>query len=164
MASTSYQTEAKDFAERLRQALQDAGVSVSATVLAHEFNIRYYGRSISTHAARNWLMGISLPKQDKLRVLAHWLKVSPEALLLGWQMARSDNTMGEISLSEGLNMADQHMLRSYVQLSAEHKRSVQTVVAAFAALDAQNAAKADRVAANEAAALAKAADKKEKSG
>jgi hypothetical protein len=47
------------------------------------FNLRYWGRSISIHAARNWLLGVSLPRQDKLRVLADWLRVSPEALLLG---------------------------------------------------------------------------------
>ena len=77
----NYPKEASKFADRFRAALKDAGVRVSATVVANEFNLRYWGEGISSHAARNWLMGVSIPKQDKLLVLAKWLKVSPEGLL-----------------------------------------------------------------------------------
>ena len=75
--------QANTFAERFRSALKDAGVRVSATVVANEFNLRYWGEGISSHAARNWLMGVSIPKQDKLMVLAKWLKITPEGLLFG---------------------------------------------------------------------------------
>ena len=68
-----YPKEPNKFADRLRAALTDAGIRVSATVVANEFNLRYWGEGISSHAARNWLMGVSVPKQDKLMVLSKWL-------------------------------------------------------------------------------------------
>jgi hypothetical protein len=79
----TYAKENGKFADRFRAALKDAGVRVSATVVANEFNLRYWGEGISSHAARNWLMGVSIPKQDKLLVLSKWLKISPEGLLFG---------------------------------------------------------------------------------
>ena len=81
--ATPSSKEAQAFAQRLRQALEQAGQPASPTTLAHEFNLRYWGRSISIHAARNWLLGVSLPRHDKLRVLADWLHVSPDELRYG---------------------------------------------------------------------------------
>jgi hypothetical protein len=69
MTKNAILTEAQKFSQRLRTAMQDSGYKPSATVLANEFNLRYWGNSITAHAARNWLIGVSLPKQDKLRVL-----------------------------------------------------------------------------------------------
>ena len=122
--------EAQAFAQRLRQALEDAGWPASPTVVAHEFNLRYWGRSISIHAARNWLLGVSLPRQDKLRVLADWLRVSPEALLLGAAPAAAASRM------PALGLADQRMMQTYQRLSRESQHLVQAVVAACEALDA----------------------------
>lgn len=143
--------EAQAFAQRLRQALQDAGVPPSPTVIANEFNLRYWGRSISIHAARNWLLGVSLPRPDKLRVLADWLRVAPAALLLGAPDAirtlhkserHASDAQGKGAalahgrLPDAWSMAEQHMLDTYLRLSKESQHTVQTVVAACAALEA----------------------------
>lgn len=132
--------EAQAFAQRLRQALEEAGIPASPTVVAHEFNLRYWGRSISVHAARNWLMGVSLPRQDKLRVLAAWLRVSPEALLLGAEpallpMQRTARMPAKAAVGYELGLADQRMLQTYLRLSRESQHTVQNVVAACEALD-----------------------------
>lgn len=82
MKRTSPTKETSKFADRLRSALKEAGIRPSATVVANEFNLRYWGEGITSHAARNWLMGVSVPKQDKLLILCKWLKISPEGLLL----------------------------------------------------------------------------------
>ncbi len=138
MVKTGISSEADGFAQRLRQALTAAGVALSPTVVAHEFNLRYWGKSITVHAARNWLLGVSLPKQDKLRVLAHWLQVSPESLLLGNLAGDlSKPRVGENHLLDTLNMADLHMLQTYMALSPHNRRTVREVVAAFYALDSQ---------------------------
>ena len=76
-------TETEAFAQRLRRALEVCAVRVSPTVVANEFNFRYWGRSITPHTARNWLLGKSIPTQDKLRVLSDWLQVSPDELRFG---------------------------------------------------------------------------------
>lgn len=128
--------ETDKFADRLRAALKDAGVRVSATVVANEFNMRYWGEGISSHAARNWLMGVSIPKQDKLIVLSKWLKVSPEGLLFGTPPARSadENSCSD----ETVNLVDQQLISRYFSLSAEHRRVVREVVEGLAVLGMQS--------------------------
>jgi hypothetical protein len=126
--------EAQAFAQRLRLALEGAGWPASPTVVAHQFNLRYWGRSISVHAARNWLLGVSLPRQDKLRVLAEWLRVAPEALLLGATPALPA-TRAAGAPTGALGLGDERMLQVYLRLSSESRHTVQSVVAACDALD-----------------------------
>ena len=124
--------QAGTFADRFRAALKDAGVRVSATVVANEFNLRYWGEGISSHAARNWLMGVSIPKQDKLMVLAKWLKITPEGLLFGTPPSRpADETMP----SEQVNLVDQQLIARYFSLQPEQRRVVREVVEGLAALN-----------------------------
>jgi hypothetical protein len=126
-----YPKETSKFADRFRAALKDAGVRVSATVVANEFNLRYWGEGISSHAARNWLMGVSIPKQDKLLVLSKWLKISPEGLLFGTPPPRPAD---EGLKDERINLVDQQLISRYFALQPEHRRVVREVVDGLAAL------------------------------
>lgn len=74
---------AHGFAQRLREALALRGRKPSPTALEREFNLRYLGQPITVHAARKWLLGLALPTQDKLQVLARWLDVSEDWLRWG---------------------------------------------------------------------------------
>ena len=115
------------FADRLRKALQSAGVRPSPTVVAHEFNRRSAGASITPHSARNWLLGNALPTQDKLRVLADWLQVSPNALRFG--AATLKVHLGEAdTMAADLDMADREMLRRYLNLRPLERRLVREFV------------------------------------
>jgi len=75
MSNASKLNENQAFAARLRQALKWAGMWPSPALLANEFNLRYWGKSITANTARNWLLGQFIPMQDKLRVLSEWLHV-----------------------------------------------------------------------------------------
>ncbi|MES2831019.1 MAG: response regulator [Pseudomonadota bacterium] len=76
--------ERAKFQARLAKALQFAGYPHdSPTQLAREFNMRFTGRPVTIHAARKWLVGESIPTQDKLRILAQWLGVTAEWLRFG---------------------------------------------------------------------------------
>jgi len=127
----AYPKETIKFADRFRAALKDAGIRVSATVVANEFNLRYWGDGISSHAARNWLMGVSIPKQDKLLVLSKWLKISPEGLLFGSPPPRPAD---EALADERINLVDQQLIFRYFALEPEHRRVVREVVEGLAAL------------------------------
>lgn len=123
--------ETKAFAERLRRALDAAGIRPSPTVVANAFNQRYWGRSITPHTARNWLLGQSLPTQDKLVVLAEWLQVNPDTLRFGsssssWQLAEADPQL------EKLDMADREMINRYLSLAKSERKTVREVVSAMA--------------------------------
>lgn len=120
-------SEREAFSQRLAKALKNAKIDVgSPTVFAREFNRRYTGKPVSIHAARKWLMGESIPTQDKLRLLAAWLGVSAEWLRFGEagnaskhaaQSERAHYNSPEIELISNINL-----------LSAEHKQVVRELV------------------------------------
>lgn len=114
------------FSHRLRRALEKAGVRPSPTVLANEFNLRYWGQSITPHTARSWLLGISIPMQDKLKVLADWLQVSPAELRFG-------DGLGTAALADvKVDLQDREMFRRYLTLPLESRKTVRDVVQALA--------------------------------
>lgn len=126
--NTPSETEA--FARRLKKALDSSGVRISPTVVANQFNLLYWGRSITPHTARNWLLGKAIPTQDKLRVLADWLQVSPDELRFGRSggpvMAAEDSTD-----PASLSMADREMLSRYLGLDLNDRKTVREVVTAL---------------------------------
>jgi len=65
------------FSAHLRECLkQRYGKIPSAAVVARDFNLRAYGTSpISQESARRWIRGVSLPEEDRLRVLVNWLNL-----------------------------------------------------------------------------------------
>jgi len=131
MSKASKVLENEQFSERLRLALKGVGIRPSATVLANEFNLRYWGESITINTARNWLLGKSIPMQDKLRVLADWLHVSADELRFG-TLATAIKTQGSGADALALTMQDRDMLAKYVTLSMADRKTVCDVVLALA--------------------------------
>lgn len=131
MAKATHVSETQGFADRLRRALDSAGIRPSPTLVANEFNLRYWGKSITPHTARNWLLGKSIPMQDKLRVLADWLQVSPDELRYGTpaMMVKLQDRDNE---SFFLNMQDREMLKRYLSLPNKNRKTVRDVVTALA--------------------------------
>lgn len=120
-------SERDAFSLRLVKALKDAKVDVgSPTVFAREFNRRYTGKPVSIHAARKWLMGESIPTQDKLRLLAAWLGVSAEWLRFG-EEGNSSKYMAQ-SEQAHYNSPDIELIGNINLLNAEHKHVVREVV------------------------------------
>ena len=134
------ETEAQQFSRRLRHALKEAGYKQSPTVLANEFNLRYWGDGITAHAARNWINGTSLPKPDKLRILANWLHISPQDLLFGPDADPSVLALREANPQYPSSLSDDTMVRKYQHLPQEHRRVVREVVAGLFALEQQRTA------------------------
>jgi transcriptional regulator with XRE-family HTH domain len=120
--------ESQAFAHRLRAALESSGIRISPSFVANEFNLRYWGRSITPHTARNWLMGNSMPTQDKLRVLAEWLQVSPDELRFG-SRNHTEKALG--SLQEPIKLADREMLLRYLALPQSDRKTIRDVVEAL---------------------------------
>lgn len=131
MSKASKLIENEQFANRLRLALKGVGVRPSPTIVANEFNLRYWGDSITSHTARNWLLGKSIPMQDKLRVLADWLHVSADELRFGTLAPTFKAQEAGLDLS-ALSMQDRDMLMRYMTLSLADRKTVCDVVAALA--------------------------------
>lgn len=130
MSQASKQIENQAFADRLRQSLKGVGIRPSPTLLANEFNLRYWGESITITTARNWLQGKSIPIQDKLRVLADWLQVSADELRFGTVTStiKAQDSDPDMSM---LTMQDRDMLARYMALSLEDRKTVCKVVTAL---------------------------------
>ena len=69
-------TEAQQFSTRLLGQLKANGHPTSATYLARQFNV-------TPHAARQWMTGVFIPKEQTMQALAKWLKVDPSWLRYG---------------------------------------------------------------------------------
>ena len=120
-------SEKAAFTQRLAKALKDAKVEAgSPTAFAREFNRRYTGKPISIYAARKWLMGESIPTQDKLQLLAAWLGVSAEWLRFGERSVTSTHTARP--LQNFYSSPDFELLHSFNMLSDEHKLVAREVI------------------------------------
>jgi len=131
MAKGVHAEEARAFSARLKQALEAAGVRQSPAVVAGEFNLRYWGRSITAHTARAWLNGLAIPMQDKVRTLSDWLHVSPDELRFGPRPGVL-TAMEAGPLERQLNLQDRQLMAQYLALPPAQRKTVQEVVAAMA--------------------------------
>jgi transcriptional regulator with XRE-family HTH domain len=129
--SQQLSTESQQFAYRLQMIMRAGGYPLSPTLVANQFNLLYWGEGITVHAARNWLNGISLPKPDKLRVLARWLQVKPQDLLFGPDPKPTPMGVEESAGYEELSLADEYMLERYRELTHDYQRMVRELVAAL---------------------------------
>lgn len=59
-----FMNQKPEFAERLKQAMSDAGYEPRPGILEKEFNTRYWGRAVTFQAVSRWLKGLSIPEQD----------------------------------------------------------------------------------------------------
>lgn len=78
------QSEIKDsFSRSLRYCLNAYyGKIPSAATFARDFNLRAYGTApITQESARRWMRGVSLPEEDRLRVLINWLDLDYNKIL-----------------------------------------------------------------------------------
>ena len=131
--------EKADFGTRLCEALQRQGVPLRPSVLEREFNRRYWGRPVTLQAVRRWMRGEAIPAQDKLQVLAEWLKVEPQVLRFGeaaMQAVQSAQQRWEI-----LNYAERETLDAFLRLPPEQRKVVQQVIRAFSIAYSQAAEK-----------------------
>lgn len=131
VASTAVQ-ERLDFAERLRACLTEAGYSAdSPTVLMRQVNQRHNGgQPLSPHAVRKWLLGESIPRQDKLRVLADWFGVSTEWLRFSKESA-SDGPSDIPNKPDHLQNRDTVLLEHFRRLDHHNQEIVLQLVQAL---------------------------------
>jgi len=119
--------EKAEFAELLKQAMLAAGYEPRPSVIEREFNQRYWGRSISFQAARQWLLGKAVPQQDKLQILADWLQI----LRFGGEAIRSVQEKKK-RWEEAVTGPEREVLEAFVNLPAPQKKVAREVILALA--------------------------------
>lgn len=129
MSSDTSLTPSQLFAERLKQAMRDAGLPEKPSVLQARFNEHYDGDHVSWQTARNWLKGNFIPQHDKLRAMAEMLHVKPNYLLFDAPPPQSiqgdaDDPTQPLSSSPG----DLSMWENYLGIEPEMQQVVRHVV------------------------------------
>lgn len=123
--------EKTEFGQRLRDAMSKAGYPLRPVVLEREFNTRYWGQSVTLQAVRRWLRGEAIPSQDKLKVLADWLKVEPEVLRFGEGVRQSVQEHRQ-RWDEGVGYLEREAFDAFLQLPAPQRKVVREVILTFA--------------------------------
>lgn len=121
----------RQFAYRLRAAMEAAGYTVKPSVLEREFNLRWYGRPMTLHGVRRWLLGEAIPGQDKIVALAEWLGISPQALRYGTEV---DGRIEErnMRLDEAIRYQEREVFNAYLSLPQTERRAVREIILALA--------------------------------
>jgi hypothetical protein len=119
------------FAERLKAAMTAAGYAPRPAVLEREFNERHWGRAMTLHGVRRWLLGETLPTHDKLVTLAKWLGMQPHVLLFGEDAVRRG---GSRRSSAGklpelpIPAEERETIEAYLRLPDAPRRTVRDVI------------------------------------
>ena len=121
--------EKAEFAARLRAALEARGIEASAAVVEKRFNSRFEGAPVTAQAVSGWLNGKSLPKQDKLRVLAAMVGMAPHELQFG-----DRNRVGDAGTEwpQALATQDRAMIDAYLSLPVAQRKLVRELVTVLA--------------------------------
>ncbi len=123
--------ELDTFAERLQRQLQLRGKPISPTALARDFNLRWRGQPISVNAARKWIYGETLPKMEKIQLLAKMLGTSAEWLRWGQssELSISTTNSNDISHSKLINkQLAESVLHDWSLLNSNNQQLILTIL------------------------------------
>jgi transcriptional regulator with XRE-family HTH domain len=119
-----------EFARRLRLAMEAAGYEAKPAVLEREFNQRYWGRAVTLHGVRRWLLGETFPAHDKLLTLAEWLRVQPEELRDGKEIAQRIQQQRK-RWDQGIGYQEREVFEAFLKLPVAQRKVVREVILAF---------------------------------
>lgn len=122
--------EKAEFSQRLRKAIQDAGHSLRPVDIERAFNSRYYGRSVTMQAVRRWMRGEAIPSQEKLQVLADWLKIEPHVLRYGAPAINAVQSKQK-QWETAVTYEEREAFEAFLNLPAPQKKIVREVIVAF---------------------------------
>lgn len=123
-------TQKLQFAAQLKAAMQAKGYAPKAAVLEREFNLRYFGKPITLHAAGKWLRGESTPRNDKIVTLAKWLEIQPADLVYGLEV-REEIERKKSRWSDEIGYQERELFELFLDLPAPQRKVVRDVIVAF---------------------------------
>ncbi|ADU98267.1 XRE family transcriptional regulator [Alicycliphilus denitrificans] len=119
------------FAQRLRDAMAAAGYEPKPAVLEREFNTRHWGKPMTLHGVRRWLLGETMPDHRKLATLADWLGVPVQELGYGDEGGHRVREH-QPQWHSGLGYQDKELFDIYLRLPVPKRRLARDVILAIA--------------------------------
>ncbi|MDA8444293.1 DNA-binding protein [Paracidovorax valerianellae] len=120
------------FAEKLRQAMVAAGYEPKPSVLEREFNTRHWGKPMTLHGVRRWLLGETMPDARKLITLAEWLRMPVQELAFGTPDSTPQAREEAARWHVGLGYEDRELFETYLRLPVPQRRLAREVILAIA--------------------------------
>lgn len=108
-----------------------AGYEPKPAVLEREFNTRHWGKPMTLHGVRRWLLGETMPDHRKLATLADWLGVPAHELGYGDAGGRSVRER-QPQWHTGLGYQDRELFDIYLRLPVPKRRLARDVILAIA--------------------------------
>lgn len=135
------QNPKQQFADRLREAMVKAGLKPESAVLERAFNLHYFGKPMTLHGVRKWLLGESIPPYDKIVALAEMLAIPPEELCFGLDVRQRVNER-RTRWEDGIGYQEREIFEAFLALPPPQRKTVREVILAFAkAFEAESAAR-----------------------
>lgn len=128
------------FAEKLREAMTAAGYEPKPSVLEREFNTRHWGKPMTLHGVRRWLLGETMPDARKLITLAEWLRMPVQELAFGvvdGSAVREKAAQWHV----GVGYEDRELFDTYLKLPVPKRRLARELILAIAKAHAADQSK-----------------------
>ena len=119
-----------NFSKKLAEAMQISGYKAEPAVLEREFNLRHYGKPMTLHGVRKWLIGESIPPYEKIITLAQWLKIPPDDLTFGLEIKQKIKEKNAYWL-EAISYQEREVFEAFLSLPAPQRKLVREVILAF---------------------------------
>jgi hypothetical protein len=126
----------KQFANQLREAMVAAGYAPKPAVLEREFNTRHWGKPMSLHGVRLWLLGETMPDFRKMETLSKWLGVSVQQLSYGGLSGRVVEPR-RARWDSGIGYEDRDIFEAYLKLPVPQRKLIREVILTFAKVHAE---------------------------
>lgn len=108
-----------------------AGYEPKPAVLEREFNTRHWGKPMSLHGVRRWLLGETMPDHQKLETLSKWLAVPVQQLGYGEESAlRIEQRRAR--WDSGIGYQDRDIFEAFLKLPVPQRKLVREVILTFA--------------------------------
>lgn len=120
----------QQFSKRLRAAMAAAGLDARPTVLEKLFNLHYRGTPVTYQGVRRWLIGLSIPEQDKLELLASLLETDPDSLRYGTK-SRTRVSEPQKTWTEAATIDDRIAIETYLRLPSRKRQAIRQVIKAM---------------------------------
>lgn len=121
----------REFARRLKAAMEAEGYPSRPAVLEREFNTRYWGKPMTLHGVRRWLEGETLPSFEKVAVLAEWLRTTPEELGLAAASRAPRVEQRRANWDSGVGYQERELFEAFLRLPVPQRRVVREVILTF---------------------------------
>lgn len=108
-----------------------AGYLPRPAVLEREFNLRWHGKPMTLHGVRRWLLGETIPGQDKILVLAEWLGISPQLLRYGAEVEQRIEDR-QMQLEQALRSQERDVIAAYLNLPQVQRKAIREIIMTLA--------------------------------